>query len=193
MSDLDEQTALLKQHEGFIALNARHWLRFHPYLAFEDLRQEGRLALLKAHGRNDGRGKLLSFAQPFIQRAMRDHALAFGLPVKMPRQRGRIVREVQRVALDAPLFDDSAKTLAEVLTAPVAEVELSKMEDLTALVETALMKLKPREREVLKARFMEGRKLCEIGQDYGLSRERIRQIENKALRVLRADRNLKRA
>lgn len=49
--------------------------------------------------------------------------------------------------------------------------------------------LKPREAEVLRLRFgiADGspRTLEEIGREFGLTRERIRQIEDKALRKLR--------
>jgi RNA polymerase primary sigma factor len=49
--------------------------------------------------------------------------------------------------------------------------------------------LSPRERRVVELRFgLEGDKLytlSEIGQELGVTRERIRQIETKALRKLR--------
>ena len=50
------------------------------------------------------------------------------------------------------------------------------------------MQLKPREREVLKKRFgFEGpaQTLEEVGQNMNVTRERIRQIEAKAIRRLR--------
>jgi RNA polymerase primary sigma factor len=57
------------------------------------------------------------------------------------------------------------------------------------LVTEVLDKLTPRERRVLELRFGIGGKsdhtLEELGQDFEISRERIRQIEAKALRKLR--------
>ena len=52
-----------------------------------------------------------------------------------------------------------------------------------------LSTLKPREEKVLRMRFgigkNEDRTLEEVGQDFGLTRERIRQIEAKALQKLK--------
>ena len=48
-----------------------------------------------------------------------------------------------------------------------------------------LSSLKPRERKVLELRFKEGMTLEEVGKIFGVSRERVRQIEAVALRTLR--------
>ena len=56
-------------------------------------------------------------------------------------------------------------------------------------IQEVLMELKPRERDVLKMRFGIGdnnpRTLEEVGRKFDVTRERIRQIEQKALRKLR--------
>jgi RNA polymerase primary sigma factor len=46
--------------------------------------------------------------------------------------------------------------------------------------------LDDRSRAVLRMRFAEGRTLAEVGRVYGVSKERIRQVERKAVEVLRA-------
>jgi RNA polymerase primary sigma factor len=62
-------------------------------------------------------------------------------------------------------------------------------DNLTSEVEKVLSSLRPRERDVLKLRFglMDGNKrtLEEIGQLFGVSRERVRQIETRAINKLR--------
>lgn len=53
------------------------------------------------------------------------------------------------------------------------------------LVESLLSSLSDRERAVLVARFLHNRTLESVGDDWGLTRERVRQIENTALFRLR--------
>lgn len=63
-----------------------------------------------------------------------------------------------------------------------------EQKEIDELLETALSSLTPREEQVIKMRYgLEGKEhhLDEIGAYYSLSRERIRQIEGKALRKLR--------
>ena len=63
------------------------------------------------------------------------------------------------------------------------------------VVRKMINELKPREREVIMARYGIGdgrpKTLEEVGQSFGVTRERIRQIEAKALRSLkrRSNRN----
>ncbi len=49
------------------------------------------------------------------------------------------------------------------------------------LVQAALKRLTPREQEILKRRYTDDHTLAEIAEDHDLSRERVRQIEAKAL------------
>lgn len=53
------------------------------------------------------------------------------------------------------------------------------------LVADALTTLKPRERDVIQARFFDGDTLEEIGNQQGVTREVIRQVEARALRKLK--------
>lgn len=197
INDLAEQAAILQKHEGFIARHAHFWASKNSFVEFDDLMQEGRMALLYAAKRADGRGSLLTYAVWYIRRAMRAHVMAFETPVRLGNRVFSRVSELggamKRLPLDKPTQNDPNETLADRLMMPEPEEQLSKNTDLVALVETAMLKLKPQQQAVLKARFIDGRKLREVAADYGLTRERIRQIESKALRLLRADRTLKRA
>ncbi|HWT85891.1 MAG TPA: sigma-70 family RNA polymerase sigma factor, partial [Myxococcales bacterium] len=62
-------------------------------------------------------------------------------------------------------------------------------QDLTSQVERALASLSPKEKEILRLRFGIGEEgehtLEEVGKRFAVTRERIRQIEAKALRKLR--------
>ena len=93
------------------------------------------------------------------------------------------------VSLEMPIGDDA--TLADFLQdrSAVSPVERLSEQDLTAEVQRSLARLSPRQRDVVCLRFglggHEPLTLDEIGQRFGVTRERIRQIEVTALARLR--------
>jgi RNA polymerase primary sigma factor len=98
----------------------------------------------------------------------------------------------QPVSLDAPLADDEQYHLADVLEdhstiTPPDAVSDQFMRD---HIDRALKTLSPREETIIKMRngLLDGHAytLEEVSRAFGLTRERIRQIEVKALRKLRA-------
>ena len=94
------------------------------------------------------------------------------------------------VSMDAPFADGEDNSLLDVLTdndSPMADNELVK-ESLREEINRALTLLNERERNVIEAFFginQQELTLEEIGTKYGLTRERVRQIKEKALRRLR--------
>jgi RNA polymerase primary sigma factor len=95
------------------------------------------------------------------------------------------------ISLESPIGDEDNSTLADYVedaeaSEPIEEVIL---EDLRESVRRSLGTLADREREVLEMRFglTDGinHSLEEISERFGLTRERIRQIESTALRKLR--------
>ncbi len=96
------------------------------------------------------------------------------------------------VSLETPLnTKDEASKLGDFLVDETIESPDSRVsnENLISELEKVLETLRPRERDVLKLRFglNDGNKrtLEEIGQLFGVSRERVRQIETRALNKLR--------
>jgi RNA polymerase primary sigma factor len=88
--------------------------------------------------------------------------------------------------------EDGELTLGDLIgddTAAEAARESSKAAELSELLESALDELHPRERQVLRLRFGldrgHERTLGEVGEELGVSRERIRQIEAEAMAKLR--------
>lgn len=103
--------------------------------------------------------------------------------------------EKATLSLDANLNEDGETTLCDFLpdensTDPV---EAADFELLAERLETALKRLKPHESDVLKLRFgikSERKTLLETGKILGLSRERVRQIELRAMKKLRHNKEL---
>ncbi|CAM3417064.1 sigma-70 family RNA polymerase sigma factor [Stackebrandtia soli] len=95
------------------------------------------------------------------------------------------------VSLDQPVGDDGDTPLSDVLRCPTDQQpgEGASYTQLRAEVGKVLMSLSPREQGVLRLRYGidDGRQrtLEEVGKAFGLSRERVRQIEKLTLHKLR--------
>lgn len=108
-------------------------------------------------------------------------------------RRVRRYRQASRapVSLDAPLGDDETDRVSEVVADPNAALPSERLvyESDNALVKEILATLPPREREILALRFglVDGkeRTLEEVGERFGVTRERIRQIQEEALKTIR--------
>ena len=96
----------------------------------------------------------------------------------------------RHVSVDAPFIDGEDNSLLDVLVnddAPMADRQLV-IESLRAEIDNVLKTLNERERRVIQAFYGIGEPemtLEEIGNKYGLTRERVRQIKEKAIRRLR--------
>ena len=116
-----------------------------------------------------------------------------GAELQMHVRRVEQYRQAARapVSLDAPITDDGADRMADLLPDPnaVAPFEHVVQETDTELVREALATLTERESSILAHRFglNDGKEqtLEEIGVKFGVTRERIRQIQEEALRKLR--------
>ena len=96
----------------------------------------------------------------------------------------------KHISVDAPFIEGEDNSLLDVLPnadSPMADNELV-MESLRAEISSALNVLNERERNIIEAFFginQPEMTLEEIGDKYGLTRERVRQIKEKAIRRLR--------
>jgi RNA polymerase primary sigma factor len=106
------------------------------------------------------------------------------------------VREILKIAqdttsLEAPVGDEEDSMLGDFIqdTSQPSPIEAASRELLKENIEEVLSTLSDREAKVLKMRFgLEGKRpmtLEEVGREFGVTRERIRQIEAKALRKLK--------
>ena len=94
-------------------------------------------------------------------------------------------------SLDVPIGEDEETSVGDLIADPHLENPLKKLteECNKEIIEAVLSTLATREADVLRRRFGletgEPQTLEEIGQSYGVTRERIRQIETKAMRKMR--------
>jgi RNA polymerase primary sigma factor len=106
------------------------------------------------------------------------------------------VREIIKVSqgpisLETPVGEEEDSHLADFIEdrAAKAPAEAASHQLLKEQIDDVLFSLNPRERRVLQLRFGledgRSRTLEEVGREFGVTRERIRQIEAKALRKLR--------
>jgi RNA polymerase primary sigma factor len=142
-----------------------------------------------------------------IVRAERELALKLERPptddevAKRAKLSPKHVREVRSAAravtsLDRPLGEDGDASFGDLVAADAGEVEeevvLGLGED---VLRAAIERLPEREKRVIKLRYgMDGdpdpKSLEQIGRELGLTRERVRQIETKALARLAGQREI---
>ena len=111
----------------------------------------------------------------------------------MPEDKIRKVLKISKepISMESPVGDDDDSHIGDVLedkSLPLPADEATS-ENLKAVTEQVLAGLSPRESKVLRMRFGIGMNtdhtLEEVGRQFDVTRERIRQIEAKALRKLR--------
>jgi RNA polymerase primary sigma factor len=117
--------------------------------------------------------------------------LAHALEVRPDQVRSALRSMRQPLSLDTPMGEDGGAVLGDTLENAQAPspFDQATSASLAAETEALLRTLTPREASVLRMRFGIGDKedhtLEEVGQQFAVTRERIRQIEAKALGRLR--------
>jgi RNA polymerase primary sigma factor len=103
----------------------------------------------------------------------------------------REVAAMMTVSIDKPVSEEGDGSLGDLLVDGAAEdpQEVAEREEIRRVVDEMLKSLGEREQRILRMKFgFEGGKqlsMEEIGKEFNLSRERVRQLEVKAMRALR--------
>jgi len=138
--------------------------------------------------------KLIRVTRQFVQERGREPTpVELAALVDMPPDRVRKVLKIARepISLETPVGDEEDSHLGDFLEdhKAVSPAEAVVNRNLQSHTREVLASLTPREEQVLKLRFGIGEKtdhtLEEVGGRFSVTRERIRQIEAKALRKLR--------
>ena len=117
--------------------------------------------------------------------------IAKGMGIFPEKVREIIKISQEPVSLEMPIGEEEDSHLGDFIEdrSTMPPVEAAALNLLKDQVEEVLSTLTPRERRVLQLRFGledgRSRTLEEVGKEFGVTRERIRQIEAKALRKLR--------
>jgi len=138
--------------------------------------------------------KLTRTSRSLVQELGREpNAEEIGKRMDMPVSKVRKIMKIAQepISLETPIGEEEDSHLGDFIEdrgvlSPIDSVLVSNLQDQTRRV---LKSLTPREEQVLKMRFGVGdgseHTLEEVGRSFNVTRERIRQIESKALRKLR--------
>ena len=124
-------------------------------------------------------------------RTTSDKEIAAHLGVELDKVQTVMDMAQATTSLDTPIDDEGETSMGDLIADHTAENPIANMikEANSQIIASVFDTLAPREAEILRMRFginaMKAMTLEEVGQHYGLTRERIRQIENKAIRKLR--------
>jgi len=167
------------------------WIRQNIIKAVQDNGRTVRIPSNKLDAMYKVRQKINGLEQDF-ERVPSSEELAEALDLRVDLVTGCLKLDQRGVSLDAPLSDDpGAGSRLDVIADPAAEALDSGLEaaDLGREVEVALKGLPVKEADCLRMFFGLGgkppRTLDEIAARFGVSRERARQIRDKALGRLR--------
>jgi RNA polymerase primary sigma factor len=180
-------------------------------LDFPDLINEGNLGLMKAIQNFDWSKNLrfISYAvwwvRQSILQSLNENARTIRLPVNVVQDLQRAKKDLEKAGVDLPdrfsnlpytinldnPLNEEGDTLVDILNNPNAELPdagLSTEDTLKDKLIEMLDVLDDRERVIIQDYFgLSGstRTLEDIGNDFGLTKERVRQIKEKSLRKLR--------
>ena len=148
----------------------------------------------------DSINKLMRAQKKLLQELGREaqpEEIADELQLPVERVRGIMKMAQQPVSLQSPVGDGDEASFGDFIEDKAAEnpLDLTSFSLLKDRLGDVLYSLNERERQVLELRFGIGdgnaRTLEEVGQQFRVTRERIRQIEAKALRKMRHPTRLK--
>jgi RNA polymerase primary sigma factor len=168
------------------------WIRQSILQALAEQSRIVRLPLNKVGSLNKINKAFSELEQEF-EREPSAEELAFLLDLPTEEVETTLGVAARHVSMDAPFVDGEDNSLLDVLantTTPGTDKRLEHLESLRLEIERSLSTLSDRQADVIKLYFGIGvehpMSLEDIGDKFGLTRERVRQIKDKAINKLRA-------
>nr|WP_230463844.1 RNA polymerase sigma factor RpoD [Burkholderia ubonensis] len=137
--------------------------------------------------------KLNRISREILQQTGQEaHPAVLAKRMEMSEEKVRSILKIakQPVSLETPVGDDADATLGDMIedVSASSPAEAAIHANMRAAIDEALDGLSPREAKVLRMRFgldtTSDHTLEEVGKQFDVTRERIRQIESKAMRKL---------
>ncbi|MFQ5598370.1 MAG: RNA polymerase sigma factor RpoD [Nitrospiria bacterium] len=138
--------------------------------------------------------KLIRTSRQLVQELGREPSPEeIGEKMELPLEKVRKILKIAKepISLETPIGEEEDSHLGDFIEDKkvISPLDAAIRYDLQRSIDSVLQTLTPREEKVLRKRFGIGEStdhtLEEVGQDFHVTRERIRQIEAKALRKLR--------
>jgi RNA polymerase primary sigma factor len=178
-------------HRGFkFSTYATWWVRQSMSRAIADQSRTIRVPVHMGETVN----KLLRVTRLLVQRLGREPSLE-ELAEQMEMSLDKVLQVLkivkEPISLETPIGDEAESSLSDFVEDPLAPspLEAAVQRNLSEQTRKVLATLTPREEQILRMRFGIGQKtdntLEEVGTQFTVTRERIRQIQAKALRKLR--------
>ena len=199
---------ILKDYENFIYKTARSYHRRNAYLELDDLVQAGWLGLLEAYNKFDEsyKNKFLTYASFYVNKHIQE-VIHKNNVIEFPRDITRMYFRIEN-AKNEILFkeqgDVTLEKVAEKTKIPIKKIKkyeayfvgfhsISEIEDIESpmnedvrfeTIRNVLDSLPEMQKNMLMDR-LEGKNLTEMGKEYNLSAERVRQLLNIIMDKLR--------
>jgi RNA polymerase primary sigma factor len=168
------------------------WIRQSILQALAEQSRIVRLPLNKV-GLSNKINKAYSQLEQEFEREPSPDELASLLEINTEEVEATLGVAARHVSMDAPFVDGEDNTLMDVLENPnsvSADANLTHKESLSTEIDRSLSTLTDRQKDVVKLYFGIGVEhqlsLEDIGEKFGLTRERVRQIKDKAITKLRS-------
>jgi RNA polymerase primary sigma factor len=166
------------------------WIRQSILQAISELSRMVRLPLNKI-GEISKINKVFSYLEQSLQRPPNAIEIAKELDMNPAQVKTAMKNSGKHLSMDAPFAEGESSNLYNVIQPKEAVSPDTKMmqESLTSDIDQLLRTLPRRESEVIRLYYGIGEKnpmsLVEIGEIFDITRERVRQIREKAIRLLR--------